>query len=90
MMSDTRSKCCRVDSIRRSASFFLALYLVMPAASSMRVRRSSGRDETMKPIRPCSMMAYAFEPTPVPRKNSTMSRKRQGTPPSRYSLSPPR
>jgi hypothetical protein len=36
MMSDTRSRCWRVDSMRRSAAFFLALYLVMPAASSMR------------------------------------------------------
>ena len=62
----------------------------MPAASSMRPRRSSGRDDTMKPMRPCSMIAYAFEPTPVPRKNSTTSRRRDGTPFSRYSLLPSR
>ena len=57
MMSVTRSRCWRVASMRRSATFFFALYFVMPAASSMRPRRSSGRDETMNPMRPCSMMA---------------------------------
>src|SRR5438552_1792118 len=52
MMSDTRSRCWRVDSMRRSAARFFVLYFVMPAASSMRPRRSSGRDETMKPLGP--------------------------------------
>ena len=56
-MSETRSKCWREASMRRSATFFFTLYFVMPAASSMRARRSSGRDETINPMRPCSMMA---------------------------------
>jgi hypothetical protein len=48
-MSPTRSRFCRVSSIFCSACFFRALYLVMPAASSMSMRRSSGFAETMRP-----------------------------------------
>ena len=46
----------RVCSIFCSACFFRDLYLVMPAASSMSMRRSSARAETMSPILPCSMI----------------------------------
>ena len=41
-MSVTRSRFCRVSSILRSACLRRCLYLVMPAASSMKSRRSSG------------------------------------------------
>jgi hypothetical protein len=48
-----------------------------------------GRDDTMNR---CALLddGVAFEPTPVPRKNSTTSRSRDGTPFSRYSLLPSR
>ena len=36
----------------------------LAAASSTMARRSSGRAETICPIRPCSMMEYAVRPTP--------------------------
>ena len=52
--SVTRSRFCSVDSIFDSASRRRALYLLMPAASSMSVRRSSGLAETISAIRPCS------------------------------------
>ncbi len=55
-MSATRSMFCCVASIFRSAASRRFLYLVMPAASSMMARRSSGRAETICPIRPCSMI----------------------------------
>ena len=55
-MSATRSRFCWVASIFRSAASRRCLYLVMPAASSMTARRSSGRAETIWPMRPCSMM----------------------------------
>ena len=45
-----------VCSSLRSASFFWLLYLVMPAASSKIARRSSGRDERIWSILPCSMI----------------------------------
>ncbi len=91
-MSDTRIRFWRVCSSFFSAAFFLALNLVIPAASSMIARRSCGRELTIWPIRPCSMIAYALVPTPVPRKKSVMSRSRHGVllmkycdVPSRYS-----
>ncbi len=89
-MSPTRSRFCRVWSIFSSACFFRALYLVMPAASSMSMRRSSGRAETMSPILPCSMMEYALVPTPVPRKRSVTSLRRTWVLLIRYSLVPSR
>ncbi len=55
-MSVTRSRFCSVVSIFRSAALRRALYLVTPAASSMKARRSSGRAETICPTRPCSMI----------------------------------
>jgi hypothetical protein len=77
-MSVTRNRFCLVCSSFRSAAFFLNLNFVMPAASSMMCRLSCGRDDTIWPIRPCSMIEYALVPTPVPRKKSVMSRSRQG------------
>jgi hypothetical protein len=56
-MSEMRSRFCLVCSSFFSAAFFLLLNLVMPAASSMMRRRSWGRDETIWPMRPCSMIA---------------------------------
>ena len=52
------------------------LNLVMPAASSMSRRRSSGFALTMRPILPCSTIEYAFVPTPVPRNRSVTSFRR--------------
>ena len=75
-MSPTRSRFCCVSSIFFSACFFRLLNLVMPAASSMRRRRSSGLALTMRPILPCSTIEYALVPAPVPRKRSVTSRRR--------------
>ncbi len=36
----------------------------------MKRRRSSGRELTICPMRPCSTIEYALVPTPVPRKSS--------------------
>ena len=44
-MSVTRSRFCRVSSILRSASFRRCLYLVTPAASSMKVCDLPGADD---------------------------------------------
>ena len=74
----TRSRFCCVSSIFCSACFFRALNLVMPAASSMSRRRSSGLALTMRPILPCSTIEYAFVPAPVPRKRSVTSFRRTG------------
>jgi hypothetical protein len=46
---------------------------VVPAASSMNERMSSGLAFTKLVDAPCSTIAYAFEPTPVPRNSSVMS-----------------
>ena len=63
----------RVRSIFRSAASLRLRNRVVPAASSMKSRRSSGFALTSCSTRPCSMIAYAFVPTPVPRKSSVMS-----------------
>ena len=54
----------------------------------MIARRSVGFDERIWPILPCSMIEYAFEPSPVSMNSSWMSRRRQTLPFIRYSLSP--
>ena len=51
---------------------------------------SSGFALTICSTRPCSMMAYARVPTPVPRKSSVMSFSRQATLLMKYSDSPER
>ena len=51
---------------------------------------SSGFALTICSTRPCSMMAYACVPTPVPRKSSVMSFSRQATLLMKYSDSPER
>ena len=56
MMSARRSRFASVASSLRSASFFCDLYFVMPAASSKIARRSSGREERIMSIFPCSMI----------------------------------
>ena len=89
-MSATRTRFCCVASIFRSAASRRFLYFVMPAASSMIARRSSGRADTICPIRPCSMMEYAVRPTPEPKKMSFTSRSRASTLFTRYSDSPVR
>ena len=64
--------------------------LVIPAASSMSWRRSAGRELRIMPIFPCSMMAYAFAPSPVSISSSWTSRSRHTSPSIKYSLSPER
>jgi hypothetical protein len=80
----------RVRSILRSAATFRARNRVVPAASSMKCRISSGFALTSCSTRPCSMIAYAFVPTPVPRKSSVMSFRRHGAWLMKYSESPER
>jgi hypothetical protein len=59
-------------------------------AQQVLLRRSSGRAETIWPMRPCSMIEYAVRPTPEPKKMSFTSRSRACTPFTRYSDSPER
>ena len=80
----------RVRSILRSAAMRRLRKRVTPAASSMKSRRSSGFAFTICSMRPCSMIAYARVPTPVPRKSSVMSFNRHGTRLMKYSDSPER
>ena len=47
-----------------------------PATSSRNTRSSSGLDVITREIMPCSMIAYARGPRPVPRNISVMSRLR--------------
>jgi hypothetical protein len=47
-----------------------SLYLETPAASSRKMRNSSGLASITREIIPCSMIAYARGPRPVPRKRS--------------------
>ena len=54
--SFTRKRFCWVASTFLSAAVFFDLYLVIPAASSMRVLLSSGFMVTMAPTFPCSMI----------------------------------
>ncbi len=77
-------------SIFRSAASLRARKRVMPAASSRNSRISSGFALTICSTRPCSMIAYARVPTPVPRKSSVMSFNRHGTLLMKYSESPER
>ena len=87
-MSSSRSRFASVASSLRSASRFCALYFVMPAASSKIARRSSGRDDRIMSILPCSMIEYAERPMPVSMKSCWMSFSRHGVLFSRYSLLP--
>ena len=89
-MSFTRDRFCFADSSLSSASRFFVLNRVIPAASSMIDRRSSGFELSNCPIRSCPMIAYVSPPSPVPMKMSWISRSRQIFPFSRYSLSPVR
>src|SRR6516162_31580 len=75
-MSLTRARFSRDDSSFASASRFLVLNFVTPAASSMIARRSIGFVERISPMRPCSMMAYESGPNPTPMNISCTSRSR--------------
>ena len=57
IMSSRRVRFSVAASSFSSAARRRALYLVMPAASSMSCRRSAGRELRIMPIFPCSMMA---------------------------------
>ena len=85
-----RVRFCRAASSFSSAERRRDLYFVTPAASSISVRRSAGRDDRIWPILPCSMTAYAFTPSPESISRSWMSRSRHTSPSIRYSLSPDR
>ena len=54
-MSESRSRFCSTRSSRRSASIFLALKRLMPAASSKIMRRSRAEDCRRTSTLPCSM-----------------------------------
>ncbi len=90
MMSWIRRRFCCVASIFIKASLFFSLYFAIPAASSMRNRRSWGLALIRYSTRPCSMIEYPSTPMPESRNRSVMSRSRQGTLLMRYSLSPDR
>ena len=89
-MSFTRARFSFDDSSLASASRFLVLNFVTPAASSMMARRSIGFVERISPMRPCSMMAYESGPNPTPMNISWMSRSRATRSLMRYSLCPER
>ena len=89
-ISFTRSRFWCVRSSFRSAANLRLLNLLVPAASSIRDLRSSGLALTISSTRPCSTMEYALFPSPVPRKSSIISLRRQGTLFIEYSDSPER
>src|SRR5436190_2675221 len=89
-MSSIRVRFCCAASSFSSAVRRRARYFVTPAASSISCRRSVGRELRIIPIFPCSMIAYAFAPSPVSISRSWMSLRRQICPSIRYSLSPDR
>src|SRR4030067_882098 len=64
MTSRMRRRFCSVASSLLRAARFLVLYFMMPAASSMRTRRSAGLALTTLPMLPCSMRAYGSPATP--------------------------
>ena len=57
MMSSMRVRFCCAASSFSSAARRRDLYFVTPAASSISVRRSAGRDDRIWPILPCSITA---------------------------------
>ncbi len=77
-MSATRDRFSRVSARRDSVSLRRSLYFETPAASSRKTRSSSGFASITREIMPCSMIAYARGPRPVPRNRSWMSRRRTG------------
>ena len=87
-MSLSRSMFWSTRTSRRSASTFLVLNREMPAASSNIPRRSLAEACNKRSTFPCSIKLYASTPTPVPRKRSLTSLRRQGWLLIAYSPSP--
>ena len=86
--SDNRSRLASVDRRRRWAFSLRRRYFRIPAASSMIIRRSSGRAFRTASIWPWEMMTCCWRPTPTSESTSWMSSSRQGAPFIEYSLSP--
>ena len=79
-----------MEAILRAARSRRRLCLEMPAASSMRLRRSSGRLWRIESSLPWEMMECVSLPRPESCRMSWMSMRRQGLELIRYSLSPER
>ena len=90
MISVTRTRWSSVSFNFRSASRLRYLYLIIPAASSIRPRRSSGFKERISSTLPWLMMESPSRPRPVSIKSSCTSLSRLGVLLIRYSLSPER
>ena len=88
--SRTRCRWLSMLSRRLSERSRRRLCLEMPAASSMRARRSSGLLARMESSLPWPMMECVSLPRPVSCRMSVMSSRRAGAPLIRYSLSPER
>ena len=83
----------RFSSVRSSLSWARRRRwrcLPSPAASSISIRRSRGRDSTIDSTRPCETTECISLPRPVSDSTSAMSASRQRAPLRRYSPSPSR
>ena len=88
--SRARCRCWSMPASLRTERSLRRLCLEMPAASSMRLRRSSGRLMRMASSLPWLMMECVSLPRPESCRMSWMSSRRDGAPLMRYSLSPER
>src|SRR5215211_4757470 len=88
--SVSRARLADIESSLRTAFSFRFRCLRTPAASSMKARRSSGRDSRISESLPCPTMTCISLPMPESLSSSCTSIKRQLLPLISYSLPPSR